>query len=72
MNEQLSNCCGATMQGEPSNLTAINSGRIEGRCSDCKEMSDFTTGIFVTQIKSIYYLGTQNGLDYHVYPSEER
>jgi len=41
MEEQLSNCCGAPMQGEPSNLTMIGSDRVEGRCSDCKEMADF-------------------------------
>ena len=66
MNEQLSNCCGATMQGEPSNL--LNEGHIEGRCSDCKEMSNFTTSIFINQIKSVYPLGTTDGIDYTIYP----
>lgn len=28
--------------------------------------------INVVQIKSEYPLGTQNGIDYHIYPSEER
>lgn len=39
--EVISGCCGASMLGEPSNLTMINSDAIEGRCSDCCEMSDF-------------------------------
>lgn len=30
------------MQGEPSNLTMIDSNNVEGRCSDCKEMADFS------------------------------
>ena len=40
--ELLSNCCAANMQGEPSNLTMIDSDNIEGRCADCKEMALFT------------------------------
>lgn len=28
--------------------------------------------INVEQVKSEYPLGTQNGIDYHIYPSEER
>ena len=36
--EQLSNCCGAAMDGEPSNNS---SDTVEGRCSDCKEMAEF-------------------------------
>jgi hypothetical protein len=68
MNEQLSNCCGFTMQGEPSNLTSIMSGRVEGRCSDCKEMSGFTTAIEISFIKSTYALGTTDGLTYTVKP----
>lgn len=28
--------------------------------------------IKVNYIKSEYPLGTQNGIDYHIYPSEER
>lgn len=38
MSELLSNCCGAPMDGEPSNNS---SGTVEGRCNDCKEMAEF-------------------------------
>lgn len=37
--EPLSNCCSAPMDGEPSNNS---SDVVEGRCSDCKEMAEFT------------------------------
>jgi len=40
--EQISNCCGAAMDGEPSNLTMIGSDAVEGRCGDCKEMASFS------------------------------
>jgi len=37
--EVLSNCCGASMAGEPSNN--FTNTTLEGRCSDCKEMAEF-------------------------------
>ena len=70
MKVELSNCCGANMQGEPSNNQST--GVLEGRCSYCKEMSSFTGVVEINFIKSFYPLGTQNGVDYHIYPSETR
>lgn len=40
--ELVSNCCDATMQGEPSN-NWLTPEHIEGRCSDCKEMAVFNS-----------------------------
>jgi len=42
MTVELSNCCDALMQGEPSNNFMSGSEEIEGRCADCKEMAVFT------------------------------
>jgi len=56
------------MAGEPSNLSMIGSGIIEGRCADCKEMASFTTGIFVNYIDSTFPLGTTDGLTYTIVP----
>ncbi len=41
MSEELSNCCGANMQGEPVNRWMHDDDIIEGRCADCKEMATF-------------------------------
>jgi len=68
MNEIYSNCCNSGMFGYPSNLTMIGSGSIEGRCNDCKEMTGFTTGIFVEYVKSTFPLGTTDGQSYTVRP----
>ncbi len=42
--ELLSNCCSATMHGEPVNRTMHDDDIIEGRCADCKEMATFEKG----------------------------
>ena len=68
MNEMYSNCCNSGMDGEPSNLSMIGSGSIEGRCSHCKEMTNFTTSIMVNFIKSTYSLGTTDGSTYTIVP----
>ena len=68
MNEIYSNCCNSGMFGHPSNLTMIGSGAIEGRCDDCKEMTSFTTGIFVEYINSTFPLGTTDGQTYTIVP----
>lgn len=66
MKEELSNCCGANMQGQPNNNQFT--GVLEGRCSDCKEMSSFTGVIEINFIKSFYPLGTTDGLSYTIVP----
>lgn len=63
---QLSNCCGANLSGEPytSNLT----GTTTGRCGDCKEHCGVVTQVLVNQIKSFYPMGTTDGISYTVKP----
>jgi hypothetical protein len=63
--ELISNCCGAGVDGE---LTNSPFSQDEGRCNDCKEMCSFIRVLEVEQIKSEYPLGTTDGISYTIVP----
>ena len=65
--EVFSNCCSAGIDGEFTNSPFSQD---EGRCSDCKEMTNFIRVIEVDYIEQRNELHTQNGMNYTIYPME--